>query len=455
MLELTSNIEAGFQRGEKTSAAFVDLSAAYDTVWLDGLMFKLKQTLRCKKLSYLLENMLKCRYFRVTLGEQTSKSYSIKNGLPQGSVLAPLLFNLYIRDMPPTTSQKFCYADDMALIVQTKSMGEGEDLLAADLEVLNQYYKRWRLCPNPSKTEVSSFHLNNRLANTELKVIFCEEQLRYNPFPKYLGITLDRSLTFKKHLELTGQKLKTRNNLLHKLAGTTWGATANTLRTAAQSLVYSVAEYCAPVWARSAHTSKVDVHLNTAMRIVSGTIRSTPIPWLHVLSNIAPPNLRRLQATDREVRKAADPTSLPDTPIQRILGQPTPNTRLKSRKPIWNYQPDTSFDMDREWRKQWSSFNQRQEYTLTDPTKAPPGMELPRKIWSSINRVRTGHARCKATLHKFGMIDDPGCDCGTSEQTVAHIVLECPNRKFNGTWQNIMDATPSAVQWIGSLDIDL
>ena len=62
------------------------------------------------------------------------------------------------------------------------------------------------------------------------------------------------------HLMKTAGKLKNRNNLLMKLAGSTWGASANTLQYMA--LCYSAAEYCAPVWSCSAHTSQVDVQLN-------------------------------------------------------------------------------------------------------------------------------------------------------------------------------------------------
>ena len=73
----------------------------------------------------------------------------------------------------------------------------------------------------------------------------------------------------------------------------TWGASANTLRSSALVLCYSAAEYCAPVWSRSAHTSQIDVQLNSTMHLISGTLRSTPLQWLPVLSNIEPPALRK------------------------------------------------------------------------------------------------------------------------------------------------------------------
>ena len=107
---------------------------------------------------------------------------------------------------------------------------------------------------------------------------------------------------------------KKRNNLLIKLAGSTWGASANTLQSSALALYYSAAEYCTPVWSRSAHTSQVHVQLHSTMRLVSGTLRSTPLPWLPVLSNIEPPALRRKAATDKLVEKIVKHDSWPIQP---------------------------------------------------------------------------------------------------------------------------------------------
>ena len=81
------------------------------------------------------------------------------------------------------------------------------------------------------------------------------------------------------------------------LAETGWGASAKTLRTAALSLVYSTAEYCAPVWCRSAHTRLIDSVLNDALRIVTGCLRPTLSVYLPVLSGIQPAELRRQGAT--------------------------------------------------------------------------------------------------------------------------------------------------------------
>src|SRR5436190_14972230 len=100
------------------------------------------------------------------------------------------------------------------------------------------YFKTWKLQHSPAKTEVTAFHLNNRRANYKLNISFDGTPLPYNEFPKYLGVTLDRSLTYRAHIKKTAAKVSTRANIVQKLAGKSWGANAKVLRTSASSLVY-------------------------------------------------------------------------------------------------------------------------------------------------------------------------------------------------------------------------
>ena len=112
MLAVANHVKAGFEMKKKTGAAFTDLSAANDTVWQQGLMLKLAQIVKCKKILRILARMTGMRRFYGCLGDDTSKTFTLKNGVPQGSVITPTLFNVYLSDMPETKSLKFGYADD-------------------------------------------------------------------------------------------------------------------------------------------------------------------------------------------------------------------------------------------------------------------------------------------------------------------------------------------------------
>ncbi|KDR10577.1 hypothetical protein L798_15286 [Zootermopsis nevadensis] len=177
--------------------------------------------------------------------------------------------------------------------------------------MLGKYLKKWRLIPSPSKTETTSFHHNNRMANRELKVYFNNILVQYNAYPKYLGVTLDRTLSFKKHLHNTAAKITTRNNILQKLCSTTWGSSASTLRISTLGLVFPTAEYCAQIWLNSPHVHKLDSQLNNTMRTVTGCLRTTPTHWLPILSRNLPPAICRQEALLLEFKKLQANPNLP------------------------------------------------------------------------------------------------------------------------------------------------
>ena len=147
-------------------------------------------------------------------------------------------------------------------------------------------------------------------------------------------VKLDRSLTFRHHLVVLRKKLSSRVTLLRRLVGSGWGAGAKTLRIATLSPVYSAAEYCAPVWCRSAHTRLIDSVLNDALRIlVTGCLRPTPTDHLPVLSGIQPAELRRMGATlSLAHRGSLDPDHI----LHGLLSGSSDNrqVRLRSRRPF-------------------------------------------------------------------------------------------------------------------------
>ena len=130
------------------------------------------------------------------------------------------LFSLYSNSLPVTRGRKFIYADDICLAIQGQFFSKLECSLSSDMAQMSHFCQQWR---SASKTISSVFHLHNISATRELSVYLDGQHLWHECHPTYLGVTLDCTLSYREHLTKTAGKLKNRNNLLMKLAGSTWG----------------------------------------------------------------------------------------------------------------------------------------------------------------------------------------------------------------------------------------
>ena len=130
-----------------------------------------------------------------------------------------------------------------------------EETLSRDMEDFADFLQTWRLKLNSSQTTSIPFHSNNHEAKRQLNICVHGTTLPHNRQPRYLGVKLDRQLTYRQHIEGLRGKVMARNNFIQRLSGSTWGANAKTHRTAALAVVYNSAEYATPIWSRSSHTS--------------------------------------------------------------------------------------------------------------------------------------------------------------------------------------------------------
>lgn len=150
---------------------------------------------------------------------RSAKHASLMMVLPQGSMLAPLLFNNCIGDLTHRIVCKFIYADNITLMVQGTTTIS--NTLSADLKIMEEYLQSGKLCSSTSKTLAIAFQLNNKATKIPLNVTFCRQWVWNEPYPKYLSVTLGRSLTFKAHLEKLCENVKATTSLVQKLMGTT------------------------------------------------------------------------------------------------------------------------------------------------------------------------------------------------------------------------------------------
>ena len=123
---LAQNIEDYFEAKKKAGAVFVDLTAAYDPFWHRGLTCKLLRLLRDKNMVRMILELIQNRIFTFTISDRKQiRLRRLRNGVPQESVLAPLLFSIYIYDLFSTTSRKYAHADDMVCSIRLRTVRAG------------------------------------------------------------------------------------------------------------------------------------------------------------------------------------------------------------------------------------------------------------------------------------------------------------------------------------------
>ena len=456
IVRLVHDIETAFQRKEKFGAVLIDLTAAYDTVWHRGLYLKLLKLIPDVKLVRFILLMIQNRMFFVetSSGEQSSKR-RLRNGLPQGSVLAPILFNIYTADFPHTNSGQYIYADDSALGFPGKSFEVIQSTLETDLAVVYEYFNRWHLRLSESKTVCSIFHLANRLAKQPLIIRHDRKDLKFDPEPVYLGVTLDRSLTFGPHLKKAALKLSKRVNLIKKLAGTAWGADFTTLRTSVLALVHSAAEYAAPAWSHSHHTKGIDIVINEALRVISGCMTPTPTAMLSIVAGIPPANIRRDHLVLKLADKARQPGSLvPEFQIDATPQRITREHFVVRSKLLSMEAPLSPTWVEDRWSEEWMSTNTCLHEFIKDPSLKPAGCTLDRQSWVRLNRFRTGCGKTQSFLHKIGASDSDSCPCG-APQTVQHIMRACPIFKPPHGIPGLLMLDEDTSKWLRRADIPI
>ena len=203
LLRLTQDIYDGFNSKNKTLVAFVDMAKAFDSVWREGLLVKINRLGVAGLMWNWIEDLLKKRTARCFLKGQNGDSFSTEVGLPQGSVISPVLFNLYIEDIyNEVNSNKVKFADDGTIWTTGADLEVLEKETEKDLGSVLSWSKRWRMNLNIDKTEICLFtkHDSKALNNKQPVVKLDNKNIQYNPNPRILGLHMDEQLNFQHHL---------------------------------------------------------------------------------------------------------------------------------------------------------------------------------------------------------------------------------------------------------------
>ena len=211
LLAITHDIYESFESGCETRAMFLDISKAFDKVWYDGLLFKLKQNGIEGELLSVLTDYLSDRHQRVVLNGTHSPWLPLMSGVPQGSVLGPLLFLVYINDLTDNVSSSMkLFADDASLFLRVVDVHMCHQIMKKDLGTITSWAYQWKMKFNPdiSKQAIEVIFTQKRSKPYHPPMSFNNVPVKRECDTKHLGVILDDKLNFRKHIS---EKIKTAN----------------------------------------------------------------------------------------------------------------------------------------------------------------------------------------------------------------------------------------------------
>ena len=328
LIHLTQSIENAFQMKEKVVATFIDLSKAFDRVWKKGLLAKLQKADITGKMFDWLSNFLSHRTARVKLQNSISHLVKIREGVPQGSVISPTLFNIFINDIVENTHpniNKALHADDLTLWNASESLPAATIRMQETLNKVGKWAADWGVTINCSKTVATCFSLSTQKETIQLTIN--NKAIPQEDTPTFLGIKLDKRLTWNTHIKETESRATRRLAVMKKLAGTDWGANSKILKQIYTGYVRPVMEYGSATWstASKSNTHRLSTVQNTGMRIITGGLKTTPIAALETTTKLAPLDERR---EGKILTYHAKIQRMPSLPAHNILQARTKN-RLK------------------------------------------------------------------------------------------------------------------------------
>jgi hypothetical protein len=431
----------------KTILIAIDINKAFDTVPRHNLIHKILQSNIPTNTKKWLANFLSGRTAQIQQNGHKSRTINIRNGVPQGAILSPTLFNLYTADLPqPQTpfTRITSYADDLTIATTHKNLATATSITQDYLTQIQTWLVENRMTASPNKSSITLITTDKQISNTHPQVLLNNIPIPFNKTPKILGLTLDPYLNFSKHIQNTTSAANRKLNILKTVANTDIHNNIQTSIAIYKQFIRPTINYASPVWhpLLSDHNlTTLQTTQNKALRTITGCTHSTPQQHLHNETKILPiRNHLEMIGTQFYAK-----TRLPTHPCHKTLLQPTPQ-RLKQPpsstgalyKQILNHipppPPNTTTTKHIHTQLTHSYMTNRPPNNILNeppPEINPDFNNLPRHLQISLARLRCGHhPNLQHYKHRFEINQtvSPTCTrCGMALENVEHFLLNCPS----------------------------
>ena len=276
LITITETVRKSVDKGELTCGIFLDFQKAFDTVSHEILLSKLDHYGFRGLTNEWIKSYLRNRKQFVYHDGCESSLKCINQGVPQGSVLGPLLFLIYINDIE----------NDTAILYSDKSPKRIQKRLNIDLKLLLKWLKSNRISLNVKKTEAVLFKTLNKKLNFNLKIKLDGKRLSLSPSAKYLGTFIDENLSLSKHQEYISNKLRRSNGILSTLRNF---LPMNILRSMYFAIFHSHLEYAIEIWGLNiSKHSRIYKLQKSAVRIMTFSDQRTHSPPIFQMLDIPP-----------------------------------------------------------------------------------------------------------------------------------------------------------------------
>lgn len=255
-----------------TAMILLDIEKAYDTIWRKGLIYKMQRQNIPIHLIKIIDSFLKQRTIQVKIKDKISAKLNTEEGLPQGSVIAPTLFNIYINDIPKNQNTKLAmFADDTAIFATSVREEQAKNYLQRHINQLQLYFEKWKLKINVDKTQLTVFNHKHR-HNLNHTITINNINIQETDTVKYLGVILDRKLLFKHHIEEVRKKARIAKSIIYPYIQKTNPLSRQLKLRLYKAYIRSIILYAAPIWSQTANylMEKIETLERNTLRTIIG-----------------------------------------------------------------------------------------------------------------------------------------------------------------------------------------